>query len=257
MSRSLADISKRDLINCVDRRRATAPGVAEQSLRYAKPFFRWMYERGLSENLLHDVRAAQTNKRDRTLSMVELGRVLLALDEMGDEAPALCIRTLIATAGRLNEVAGMRASEIDGDLWTLPGERNKSKRVHLVPLNAEAQAAISRGYDRGLVFPGKRGVFNGWSRFKNRLNAACGVSDWVFHDMRRSFASVCADKGVDPIVADRCLNHAASGTQSIVMRIYQRSEMLEQRRAALNIWSDALAEARAVAHGQRVGELTT
>ena len=172
---------------------------------------------------------------------------------MGDESPALVARVLMATAGRLNEVADMRRGEVEGSLWTLPPERNKSGRVHLVPLNVEARSAIARGRDEGLLFPGRSGgPYNGWSRFKARLDETSGVHGWVFHDFRRSFASICADCGVDPVVADRCLNHAASGTQSTVMRIYQRSEMLEQRRQALDIWADAIGKARAIATGDNL-----
>jgi integrase len=256
LSKSLADLEKAEVLACIDAKRATAPSAAEQAIRYGRPFWSWIAERGLGDNLLDGVKAKQTNKRDRKLTIMELGRVLVALDDMGDDTPALIIRTLIATAGRLNEVAEMRAVEVNGDVWTLPAARNKSGRVHLIPLNDEAQAAVSLGVGTGLVFPGRAGTpFSGWSRFKQRLDAASGVENWVFHDARRTFASICADRKVDPIVADRCLNHAASGTQSTVMRIYQQSEMLDQRRDALDIWAQAMAEARAMVRGGNVLEL--
>lgn len=253
MPKSLADLTRADLIACTDARRATSPSAAEQAIRYCKPFMGWIAERGHGQDLLAGVKAKQTRKRDRTLTMTELGRIVVALDGMGDDTPALAIRTLMATAGRLNEVSAMRRDEVEDDLWTLPPERNKSGRVHLVPLNFEARAAIAIAPETSdLMFPGRNGPYNGWSSFKARLDEASGVHGWVFHDFRRSFASICADRGVDPVVADRCLNHAASGTQSTVARIYQRSQMLEQRRAALDVWADAIAEARAVTLGGNV-----
>lgn len=257
MTKSLADLTRADLIACTDARRATSPSAAEQAIRYCKPFMGWIAERGHGEDLLAGVKARQTRKRDRTLTLTELGRIVVALDDMGNDAPALVIRTLIATAGRLNEVSAMCRDEVKGDLWTLPPERNKSGRVHLVPLNAEARAAIAMSSENGgdLMFPGRNGPYNGWSRFKTRLDEASGVADWVFHDFRRSFASICADRGVDPLVADRVLNHAAAGTQSTVMRIYQRSEMLAQRRAALDIWAGAIADARAATLGGNVVQI--
>jgi integrase len=256
LPRSLAETDMADVIACIDAKRTTAPSAAEQAIRYGKPFWGWLAERGHGANLLDGVKAKQTRKRERTLTMSELGQILVTLDEMGVDAPALVIRTLMATAGRLNEVAAMRVTEIEGDLWTLPSDRNKSGRVHLVPLNSEALAAVAQGVGTDIVFPGRTGgPFNGWSRFKARLDKASNVSGWVFHDFRRTFATICADRGVDPIVADRCLNHAASGTQSTVMRIYQRSEMLDARRAAFNIWAEAIVEARAIAMGAKVVEM--
>ena len=46
-----------------------------------------------------------------------------------------------------------------------------------------------------------------------------------------------ADLGVDATVADRVLNHVGAGTMGTVKRVYQRSELLDQRRDALERWS--------------------
>ena len=73
MSKSLADLTKIDLAACTDARRANSPSAAEQAIRYAKPFFCWIAERGHGEDLLAGVKAKQTRKRDRTLTLTELG----------------------------------------------------------------------------------------------------------------------------------------------------------------------------------------
>jgi hypothetical protein len=41
-------------------------------------------------------------------------------------------------------------------------------------------------------------------------------------------------------VVDRVLNHAASATLPGVMAVYQRSELWEQKRRALDAWADLL-----------------
>ena len=51
-----------------------------------------------------------------------------------------------------------------------------------------------------------------------------------------------ADMGVDPLVADRILNHVASSTMGVVQRTYQRSNMLPQRREALERWAAILRD---------------
>ena len=52
-----------------------------------------------------------------------------------------CLRFMLS-AQRLSDVAGMRWSEIDGDVWTIPAARHKSKRRHEVPLSASLEAII-------------------------------------------------------------------------------------------------------------------
>lgn len=255
LEKSLADLTRNDLVAAIARKRRSAPATADTAIRYAKPFFGWIAASGYGENLLSDVKAAQTRKRERTLTLLELGRIVTAVEAMGARSGPLIVRTLLATAGRANEVAGMRSAEVDvrGCLWTLPAERNKGARVHHVPLNEYAIAAIRAGSGGELVFPGNTGVtpFSGWSRLKAAIDAGSGVESWVFHDFRRTFASICADRGVDPVTADRCLNHVAANALGTVARIYQRSAMIDQRRAALRIWNEAIEEAKALAlaHG--------
>jgi hypothetical protein len=49
-----------------------------------------------------------------------------------------------------------------------------------------------------------------------------------------------AKNGVSPIVADKILNYVASSTLSTVASVYQHSDMLDERREALDIWANVL-----------------
>jgi integrase len=230
--------------------------MANLSVRYMKTFMAWVAETGRGVDLLAGVKARPSPQRDRVLSLLELGRVANALEAMPQTTPVLIIRLLIATAGRRNEAASIRRDEIDiqARLWTLPAARNKSNRVHLVPLNSYAidtlEIAMART-NREILFAAKNGqtAYSAWTNFKKRLDLASGVEDWVLHDLRRTFATVVADAGIDMHIADRCLNHAASSTASVVSRIYQRSEFLDQRRHALDVWASAIEDAKVMAAG--------
>ena len=72
---------------------------------------------------------------------------------------------------------------------------------------------------------------------KKKLDILSGVTDWRLHDFRRTMVSEMADLGIDPTIADRCLNHTAAATMSTVQRVYQRSDLLDQRRSTLNVWA--------------------
>jgi hypothetical protein len=71
----------------------------------------------------------------------------------------------------------MSSIELDGDVWTIPGERYKSKLDHVIPLSAAAKALVSEKPEgvRGnswFVFSTTFGEkpFSGFSKAKNALD---------------------------------------------------------------------------------------
>ena len=59
---------------------------------------------------------------------------------------------------------------------------------------------------------------------------------WTLHDLRRSFATKLNDLGVAPYVVEQLLGHALGG----VMAIYNRSQYLPEKKAALDMWVERL-----------------
>src|SRR3954452_16072171 len=62
------------------------------------------------------------------------------------ETVRLAFEFLILTAGRSGEMRGARWNEIDLEtrLWTIPKERMKAGKIHVVPLSARAMAILER-----------------------------------------------------------------------------------------------------------------
>jgi integrase len=126
-----------------------------------------------------------------------------------------------------------------------------------VPLSAPARAIVeaavaARPAGSPFLFS-TTGVsaVSGWSKAKARLDGVIAkarerrdvdpVAHWRLHDLRRSFATAACDElGVDPAVADRCLNHVGASTTSTISRVYGRSEMYQQRASALRAWADLI-----------------
>ena len=59
------------------------------------------------------------------------------------------------------EVRGATWAEIDGDTWTIPAERMKAGKEHIVPLSIQAQVLLREAREKlggdGLIFPGEGG----------------------------------------------------------------------------------------------------
>ena len=97
-----------------------------------------MFSWGMREGLVFANPVANTNKRaerprDRVLKDPELRLIWQALN--GGQY-ATIIKLLMLTAQRVNEIAGLRWSEIDFDrgIISLPAERTKNARAHEIPI---------------------------------------------------------------------------------------------------------------------------
>ena len=255
LGRPASLIQRSDLTALIDRKTVTAPISANRLVGYAKPFWRWMHERGyIDENVASELsKPSPETVRERFLDDVELVAVWRACGQTGFPFGPF-FKLLLLTAQRRGEVLEMRWGEIDFDkaCWTIPGSRTKNGAEHIVHLSAPAQAILrDLGGDslaEGLLFT-TTGVtpISGISKAKARLDKASGITDWRLHDLRRTAVTHMVDLGINPAVADRILNHVAASTMSVVQRAYQRSALLDQRRHALDAWADRvmqLAEGR-------------
>jgi integrase len=205
--------------------------------------FSWALAHGLCEaNPVVGTLAPKGGQaRERVLDDSELARIWLACS--GDDH-GRCIRLLILTGCRRQEIGGMCWSEIDFErgTWTLPAGRSKNGRAHGLPLQPaplDIIKAVPRMASRDQLFGQRGGGFTAWSRGKAVLDARSGVKDWTTHDIRRSVATKLVDLGVMPHVIEQILNHQ-SGHKRGPAGIYNRSVYEREVRAALAVWHDQL-----------------
>jgi integrase len=217
------------------------PHAANRARVVLSAFFAWSMGEGIAEAnpVLGTNKAADEVARDRVLTDAELAAVWRACR---DDDFGRIVRLLILTGQRLNEVAGMRWSELDlaGAVWRLPGERTKNGRAHDVPLSAAALELLSDREpvdDRPFVFGRGKGPFSGFSKCKAALDKAAGLSaPWRLHDLRRTAATGMAGIGVLPHVVEAVLNHV-SGHKAGVAGVYNRASYSTEKRAALDQWA--------------------
>jgi integrase len=202
--------------------------------------FNWAIREGLeiTTNPVQGTnRPTKPVSRSRVLTDAELGSIWNAC---GDGDYGRIVRLLMLTGQRRDEVGGMRWAEIDLErrLWTIPGARTKNHLEHRLPLSPLA-VAILAGIPawREFVFgQGPKG-FSGSSGPKAALDARIGIADWRLHDLRRTVATVMADRlGVLPHVIEAVLNHV-SGHRAGVAGVYNRAKYEVEMRTALDKWA--------------------
>jgi integrase len=278
--RAIAEITRGDVNKLVDAKVAGSPVQANKTLVHVRKVFNWAVAKGrLASSPAAGVEPPTKERaRDRALTDDELRWLWAACDEIGWPFGPL-VKLLALTAQRREEVAGMRWAELDldGALWTIPRERAKNDRAHLVHLSAPAIAVLrtlprdAPGEELVFTVTGKT-VVSGFSRAKRRLDAAmlrarrrafglpedetalrkalklaagqslhAEVPGWTIHDLRRTAATGMARLNIPPHVVDKVLNHV-SGTIRGVAAVYNRFEYLEERRKALEAWGGYVSD---------------
>lgn len=231
------------------------PVAANRARANLSAFFRWAMGEGLCENnpVVGTNKQTEDGPRDRALSMSEAARVWLAAP---DNDYGRIVRLLLLTGCRRDEIGALRWSEInlEARTITLPGERTKNGRAHVISLSESAigiLASLNRRADRDLVFGFGAGGFSGWSKSKASLAVEL-KEEWTLHDLRRTVATRMADIGVQPHVIEALLNHV-SGHKAGVAGVYNLSTYAAEKRAALDVWASHLS----VAIGQATGANVT
>lgn len=248
-------ISRTDIARLIDSVTARAPATGRALFAALRPLFRWAVERDLIDaNPLDDLRAPPAPKaRDRVLTTLEIRALWLAASEFGYPFGPIW-QLLLLTGQRLEEVSGMRWTEIDrpASLWQIPGRivdeagrkvrGTKNESPHVVDFSPQALDVLNDcpRHEGDFVFTttGKTAV-SGFSKAKARLDSLMATNlgqesaPWRNHDIRRSVATHMAEQlNIDEGVIERILNHREQG----VKPVYQRQEYRERRKAALCAW---------------------
>lgn len=151
----------------------------------------------------------------------------------------------IYTAARPGEVRHAEWKEIQGGVWTIPAEKTKMRRVHIVPLSAQCQDVIRKlrdvtGGGRWL-FPSPRGR---GCMSENGVRVALrglgfGKDVITPHGFRAMFSTVANEHGWDRDVIERQLAHVEANK---IRGAYNHAEYMDKRVELLQWWSNYLEE---------------
>lgn len=152
----------------------------------------------------------------------------------------LALRLLILTGVRSAPLRFLRLEQIEGDIWTIPGEAMKGRRDATpdfrVPLSPEALDVIAQATPLardGYLFPSvRKGVIS--DATMSRLMERRGMAERP-HGFRSSLRVWLAETTETPHeIAESCLGHTVGGA---VERAYRRTDYLEQRRIVMARWA--------------------
>lgn len=182
-----------------------------------------------------------------TLRPEELPKLMRSLVMSNLSVPTRClIEWQLLTLVRPSEASGARWSEIDLDakLWTIPAERMKAKREHIVPLSLQSLEILDVmkpiSAHREHVFPSRNDPKQPMN--SQTANAALKRIGYggklVAHGLRSIASTVMNESGLNPDVIEAALAHS---DKNEVRRAYNRTTYLEQRKELMNWWGSFIS----------------
>ena len=241
--RNVHEIVRRDVIDLLEEVAVDRPVMANRAHAALSRFSKWLCQRDVivASPCIGVPLPSKEMPRDRVLSDDELRQLWMACEAIGGPEGA-CIKMLVLTGQRKNEIALLRWREVGSDVLELPAERMKGKQAHTLPLSTQAAAIIASMPKPAPQVPDDY-VFGPspvepFDRIKRALDAHMGAARrWQIRDVRRSVASGMARIGVPVPVIEKILAHRG-GTFRGVVGTYQRHSFLPEMAAALQKWAD-------------------
>ncbi|MBN8963026.1 MAG: integrase arm-type DNA-binding domain-containing protein [Rhizobiales bacterium] len=257
---SIYDLKRRQIVELLDAVEDEAgPVMADRTLAHLRKAFNWQATRD-DEFMSPIVRGMARTKpkeraRQRVLTDDEIRDIWQALETA--DLPSCYpryVKMLLLTMTRRNESADMNAAEIEGDLWTIPGGRYKTKLDHVIPLSPDAKALIGA---KPAKFKGKNWFvfsttggeksFSGFSKAKKALDVEIAkrrkaegrekIPGWTLHDLRRTARTLMSRAKVPEDHAERSMGHIIAGVRGT----YDRHKYLDEKREAFRKLADLVA----------------
>ena len=180
--------------------------------------------------------ASKRVKHHKALPFVELPSFMDKLRER-DCLSARALELTILTALRTSEVIGATWPEIDlkAKTWTVPAERMKLRKEHVVPLSpraVEILKALPRVSD--YVFPGAKG---GTMSNMSMLELLRGMSGngYTVHGFRSAFRDWSGDR--TSFSHEVCEFALAHGIPDKAQAAYRRYRSIDKRRQLMDAWA--------------------
>ncbi|KFF45810.1 integrase [Pseudomonas sp. BRG-100] len=188
-------------------------------------------------------------KNMAALAPDELKELMVAIANASIKRTTRClIEWQLNTMTRPAEAATTRWADIDFEkkIWTIPAERMKKRRVHIVPLTDQALALLEaiKPYSghREYVFPADRDPRTHCnSQTANMALKRMGFEGrLVSHGMRSMASTILNEQGWDPELIEVALAHV---DKDEVRSAYNRADYIERRRPMMTWWSEHIQHA--------------
>ena len=212
---------------------------------------------GVNSGLIHSnplsgIRSVFKKPKKKNMAALapdELKELMMTVANASIKRTTRClIEWQLHTMTRPAEAATARWTDIDigKKIWTIPAERMKKRRTHIIPLTEQAlgllEAIKPLSGHREHVFPADRNPRTHCnSQTANMALKRMGFEGrLVSHGMRSMASTILNEHGWDPELIEVALAHV---DKDEVRSAYNRADYIERRRPMMKWWSEHIKEA--------------
>jgi integrase len=253
----LTDLTRADVFRLLNRHTGH-PGVARHRFGALSRCLDWHVEHdALSVNPCSLVgrkyRPKRPKPRQRVYTATEM-QTLWQVAEKLDETDRDYLRLMMLMPLRRHECSDLTSGNLDKGRGAivLHGVLTKNGDAFTLPLPPVALAIVERriaalgrgGKGRLFQFNSTGEAMNAWGHLIDRVEAASGIEEFKWHDLRRTFMTELAEHNIgNADTLDACLNHRQSATRSGVRAAYNHATLTTQKVSIMNAWGDLVARA--------------
>lgn len=223
--------------------------IISQVFRYAVILGKTKHN--ITADLHGALRQRKATHRAAVLEKEKVGQLLVAIDDYAGYYPLVCALKLAPLLfARPTELRCATWNEFDLEAaeWRIPAERTKMRRVHIVPLSAQALVILEElkkfSGNGKYLFPSIRTETRPISD-ATMLNALRRMGyqkhEMSVHGFRSIASTLLNELGYNRDWIERQLAH---GDKNEVRAAYNYAEYLPERRKMMQEWSDYLYELR-------------
>jgi integrase/recombinase XerD len=193
----------------LERGREVIRSTLNKDIRNLRAFVRWRRKNRYVNGEIEFKELKEDERPVKSLSNAQIKKIISA----SKRHKILRMRILIAlgTGLRLGDVDSILVSDIDFENNSVTTRSRKTRknmgsRPMPVPIMVELKKYVS-GLDAK-----QEKIFNdNFSRYRwTKIRYKLGLDDFTFHDLRKSFCSVLAQRGVSIVVIQKLLEHSSS-----------------------------------------------
>ena len=192
----------------LERGKEVIRSTLNKDIRNLRAFVRWCRKNRYVNGQIEVKELKEDERPVKSLSNTQIKKLISA----SKRHKTLRMRILLAlgTGLRLGDIEAIKISDIDFENNSVTTRSRKTRksmgsRPVPVPIMAELKKYVS-----GLDAKQEKLFNDNFSRYRwTKIRQKLGLEDFTFHDLRKSFSSLLAQKGVSTAVIQKLLEHSS------------------------------------------------